>query len=162
MSAPAPALREEESPDTKGGTPCSVPWATLSRQSSSRSTALRFRLLFQPRCHGCAGAYLEPMFSSPPRGQLLWWHVDDRHNVPHLQKVNSISHSQEESTVPITTVSALQKTAKLWSSCTSAFAKLSYDMEEFLDYPAQDTAVPKEKGLKSPGKGYRRVLLKLQ
>lgn len=123
-----PQPREKGSPLTPRQGPPAHPL-------SHPEQALRFLPLFQSHCHGCAGAYLEPMFSPPPRGQLLWWHVDDRHNVPHLQKVDSISHRQEESTVTITTVSALQETAKLWSSCTSAFANPSFDVEEFLDYP---------------------------
>lgn len=55
---------------------------------------------------------------------------------PTCKRLTSISHSQEESTAPITTVSGLQKTAKHCSGCTSAFAKPSCEVEEFLDYPA--------------------------
>ena len=34
-----------------------------------------------------AGAYLEAVLASPPGGQLLWWHINNAHDVTHLQEI---------------------------------------------------------------------------
>lgn len=40
-----------------------------------------------------ARAYLKSVFASPPRGQLLRWHINNRHNVSHLQEIGNINES---------------------------------------------------------------------
>lgn len=140
-------------------TRCWVPCLDLSRTRTSDTCA-----------------YLESMFASPPRGQLLWWHINNGHYVSHLQKMGNINHSlqrgQEESTIQTTT---LFITANHCTTCEQLRRCQPWDIclcktnpsgaRVTALYNTRDTAVPKEtvlKGSRLPAKGHRSRLMKLQ
>lgn len=69
--------------------------AYVHKQSCVGRAALSWDFWLHLRCaikaEGCA--YLKSMLAPPPGGQLLWWHINNRHDVSHLQEIGNINHS---------------------------------------------------------------------